>query len=202
MSLLVRHVACPIGQTWLHSDDYVTAKWESVDRLQFFPVTGVWAWVSVGALNLPLGLQFCASLTSWHGLPILFKNLIGQVNVIHTSSQQGHSLVRYCLPEDGDFKRSSKWSWLAGCGVSNAFFCIMCLLLICPGAKLFWTTTGVRGLKHLTENCKRHKSSHLDNCIRLHLFGGFRTVEQLHESCWTGRRKYDEEVTRNQHISV
>lgn len=118
MSLLVCHVACPIGQTWLHSDDYVTAKWESVDRLQFFPVTGVWAWVSVGALNLPLGLQFCASLTSWHGLPILFKNLIGQFNVIHTSSQQGHSLVRYCLPEDGDFKRSSKWSWLAGCGVS------------------------------------------------------------------------------------
>ncbi len=66
-----------------------------------------------------------------------------------------------------------KWSWLAGCDVSQAFYCFPCLLFQSPGTETLWTTTGVRNLKHLSEKCKRHESSrsHLDNAMRLQFLG-------------------------------
>src|SRR4029434_597074 len=35
-------------------------------------------------------------------------------------------------------------SWLAGCSLSDAFFCFPCLLFQSPGTETIWTATGVR----------------------------------------------------------
>ncbi|XP_008273895.1 zinc finger MYM-type protein 1-like [Stegastes partitus] len=94
----------------------------------------------------------------------------------------------------------AKHSWLAGCEVSNAFYCFPCLLF--QSTEVLWTTTGVRDLKHLSEKCKRHESScsHLDNSMKLKLFGRVSIAEQLDEGYRAGIRRHNEEVTKNRHI--
>ncbi|XP_039648866.1 zinc finger MYM-type protein 1-like [Perca fluviatilis] len=102
------------------------------------------------------------------------------------------------------FTRScyGKRSWLAGCDVSNAFFCFPCLLFQSVGTEVLWTTTGVRDLKHLSEKCKRHESSrsHLDNSMKLTFFGRVSIAEQLDEGYRIGIRRHNEEVTKHRHI--
>src|SRR4029434_7078897 len=49
-------------------------------------------------------------------------------------------------------------SWLAGCSLSNAFFCFPCLLFQSPGTETIWTATGMRDLKHFNDKCKKHES--------------------------------------------
>ncbi|XP_067249008.1 zinc finger MYM-type protein 1-like isoform X2 [Chanodichthys erythropterus] len=95
-----------------------------------------------------------------------------------------------------------KWSWLTGCDVSHAFFCFPCLLFQSPGTETPWATTGVRDLKHLSEKCKRHESSrsHLDNAMRLQIFGKVSLAEQLGENYRIGIRRHNEEVIKNRHI--
>ncbi|XP_062268110.1 zinc finger MYM-type protein 1-like [Platichthys flesus] len=93
-------------------------------------------------------------------------------------------------------------SWLAGCAVSNAFFCFPCLLFQCTGTEILWTTTGMRDLKHFTQKCKKHESSrcHLTNSMKLSLFGRLSIAEQLDEGYRIGIRKHNEEVRKNRHI--
>lgn len=102
------------------------------------------------------------------------------------------------------FSRScyDKRSWLAGCGVSNSFYCFPCLLFQSVGTETLWTTTGVRDLKHLSEKCKRHESSrsHLDNSLKLSFFGGLSIAEQLDEGYKIGVRRHNEEVNKNRHV--
>ncbi|XP_034038832.1 zinc finger MYM-type protein 1-like [Thalassophryne amazonica] len=102
------------------------------------------------------------------------------------------------------FSRSyyAKRSWLAGCCVSNAFYCFPCLLFQTLGTDALWTTAGVRDLKHLSEKCKRHESSrsHLDNCLRLTFFGRHSITEQLNEGYRISIRRHNKEVTKNRHI--
>ena len=72
-------------------------------------------------------------------------------------------------------------SWLAGCSVSDAFFCFPCLLFQSPGTETIWTATGMRDLKHFNDKCKKHEScrSHLTNSLKLSLFGRLSIAEQL-----------------------
>ncbi len=113
------------------------------------------------------------------------------------SSHHGRAYTR-CFSTTSYGKRS----WLAGCDVSHAFYCFPCLLFRSPGIETSWTTTGVCDLKHLSEKCKRHESSrrHLDNAMRLQLFGKLSIAEQLDEGYRIGIRKHNEEVTKNRHI--
>ncbi|KAM9425523.1 zinc finger MYM-type protein 1-like [Pholidichthys leucotaenia] len=85
------------------------------------------------------------------------------------------------------------FSWLAGCNVSNAFYCFPCLLFQSADTETLWTTAGVRDLKHLLEECRRHEScrSHLDNMMKLKLFGRAGIV---------GHRAYSEEVAKKQRV--
>ncbi|CAL9695954.1 unnamed protein product [Knipowitschia caucasica] len=96
----------------------------------------------------------------------------------------------------------AKHSWLAGCEVSNALFCFPCLLFQSVGTEVLWTTTGVRDLKHLSEKCKRHESSHchIDNGMKLQFFGRVSIAEQLDEGYRVGIRRHNEEVTKNRHV--
>lgn len=84
---------------------------------------------------------------------------------------------------------------LAGCDLSNAFFCFPCHLFQSPGTETLWTTTGVRDLKHLSEKCKQHESSrsHLDKSMKLNLFGRVSITGQLDEGYRIGIRKHNEE---------
>ncbi|KAK0152292.1 Zinc finger MYM-type protein 1 [Merluccius polli] len=99
-------------------------------------------------------------------------------------------------------KLYGKWNWLAGCTVGNAFFCFPCVLFQSPGTEMLWTTTGMKDLKYFTEKAKKHECSrsHLDNSLKLHLFGRLSIAEQLNEGYRIGIRKHNEEVTKNRHI--
>ena len=68
------------------------------------------------------------------------------------ASDRGRSYTR-------GFSRScyAKHSWLAGCDVSNAFYCFPCLLFQSVGTEVLWTTTGVRDLKYLSINANGTK---------------------------------------------
>lgn len=107
---------------------------------------------------------------------------------------------------DGVTARASpvcaKHTWRAGCKVSNALFRFPCLLFQSAGTEVLWTTTGVRGLKHLSEKCKRQKSSrsHLDNNMKLQFFGRVCIAEQLDQGYRVGIRRHNEEVTKNCHM--
>ncbi|XP_063046928.1 zinc finger MYM-type protein 1-like [Engraulis encrasicolus] len=95
-----------------------------------------------------------------------------------------------------------RWNWLTGCEVSNALYCFPCLLFQSPGTDICWVTSGVTDLKHLGEKCKKHESSrsHLDNSLKLRLFGRLSIREQLDEGYRVGIRKHNEEVTKKRHI--
>ncbi len=82
--------------------------------------------------------------------------------------------------------------------MSHAFYCFPCLLFQSPGTEMLWTTTGVFDLKHLSEKCKRHESSHshLDNAMRIQFFGKLSIAEQLDEGYRIGIRRHNEEVTK------
>lgn len=102
------------------------------------------------------------------------------------------------------FSRSAyeKRDWLTGCSVSNAFFCFPCLLFQCSGTETLWTVNGVNDLKHLSEKCKRHENvrSHLDNTMKLRIFGRASIAAQLDEGYRIGIQRHNEEVTKNRHI--
>ncbi|XP_077331409.1 zinc finger MYM-type protein 1-like [Lithobates pipiens] len=96
----------------------------------------------------------------------------------------------------------NKWSWLAGCDVTHAYYCFPCLLFQSHGTDTLWISTGVNDLKHLTEKCKRHETtqSHLDNVMRLEFFGKRSIGEQLDAGYIISIRRHNEEVTKNRHI--
>lgn len=98
----------------------------------------------------------------------------------------------------------TKHSWLAGCDVSNGFHCSPCLLFQSVGTDVLWTTTGVRELKYLSEKCKWHKNSHshLDNSLKLRIFGRVSIAEQLDEDYRVGIRRQNEEVTKKSSHTV
>ncbi|XP_056293968.1 zinc finger MYM-type protein 1-like [Pseudoliparis swirei] len=93
-------------------------------------------------------------------------------------------------------------SWLAGCSVSNAFFCFPCLLFQSPGTEAMWKTTGMRDLKHFSEKCKKHESSrsHLANSMKLTLLGRLSLAEQLDAGYRISVRTHNEEVRKNRLI--
>uniref|UniRef100_H3BCV1 DUF4371 domain-containing protein n=1 Tax=Latimeria chalumnae TaxID=7897 RepID=H3BCV1_LATCH len=77
--------------------------------------------------------------------------------------------------------------WLCG-SASRKSFCFPCLLF---GSELAWTQTGKKIKKH--ESCK----CHLDNSIKLAMFGSVNIATQLDESYRVGVRKHNEEVDKN-----
>ena len=60
----------------------------------------------------------------------------------------------------------------------------------------------MRDLKHFNDKCKKHEScrSHLNNSLKLNLFGRLSIAEQLDEGYRIGIRKHNEEVRKNRHI--
>ncbi|XP_030575216.1 uncharacterized protein LOC115772910 isoform X2 [Archocentrus centrarchus] len=113
------------------------------------------------------------------------------------ASDRGRSYTRAFSSSSYD-----KRSWLAGCDVSNAFYCFPCLLFQSSGTEAMWTATGVRDLKHLSEKCKRHENSrsHLDNAMKLSFWGKLSIAQQLDEGYRIAVRRHSEEVTENRHI--
>ncbi|XP_040195002.1 zinc finger MYM-type protein 1-like isoform X2 [Rana temporaria] len=96
----------------------------------------------------------------------------------------------------------SKWSWLAGCDVTNAYYCFPCLLFQSPGTDKLWISTGFCDLKHLSVKCERHQmtQSHINNLVKLGFFGKSSISEQLNEGNRIAVIRHNEEVTNNRHI--
>ncbi|KAK0131414.1 Zinc finger MYM-type protein 1 [Merluccius polli] len=118
------------------------------------------------------------------------------LNILQQTTDRGRTYTR-------SFSNMyAKRNWLAGCPVSNAFFCFPCVLFQSPGTEMLWTTTGMKDLKHFTEKAKKHECSrsHLDSSLKLNFFGRLSIAEQLNEGYRIGIRKHNEEVTRNRHI--
>uniref|UniRef100_H3B3J6 DUF4371 domain-containing protein n=1 Tax=Latimeria chalumnae TaxID=7897 RepID=H3B3J6_LATCH len=92
-----------------------------------------------------------------------------------------------------------KKKWLCGSASRKTLFCFPCLLF---GGELSWTQMGVNDLKHLSEKIKKHESCkcHLDNSIKLAMFGSVNVATQLDESYRVGIRKHNEEVDKNRYI--
>ncbi|XP_040189964.1 zinc finger MYM-type protein 1-like [Rana temporaria] len=120
-----------------------------------------------------------------------------KLQIQQRSSDRGRVYTRSFSPTS-----YNKWSWLAGCDVTNAYYCFPCLLFRSHGTDTLWVSTGICDLKHLTEKCKRHEmtKSHLDNFMRLEFFGKRSIGEQLDAGYRIGIRKHNEEVTKNRHI--
>uniref|UniRef100_H3BEE8 HAT C-terminal dimerisation domain-containing protein n=1 Tax=Latimeria chalumnae TaxID=7897 RepID=H3BEE8_LATCH len=88
--------------------------------------------------------------------------------------------------------------WLCGSASKKSLFCFPCLLF---GGEVAWTQTGVNDLKHLSEKKKDESCKcHLDNSIKLAMFGSVNIATQLDESYRVGIRKHNEEVDKNRYI--
>ena len=96
----------------------------------------------------------------------------------------------------------SKTSWLTGCGETNALFCFPCLLFQKTGSDPAWIQTGLRDLKHISEKSKKHEQTrvHMENAMRLAMFGKINISAQLDEGYRIGIRKHNEEVDKNRHV--
>ncbi|XP_069481109.1 protein zwilch homolog isoform X1 [Ambystoma mexicanum] len=92
-----------------------------------------------------------------------------------------------------------KKKWLCGCPSKKALFCFPCLLF---GGETAWTKKGVSDLKHLSELIKKHElcQSHLNNSLRLVMYGRVNIATQLDEGYRVGVRKHNEEVDKNRYI--
>lgn len=91
-----------------------------------------------------------------------------------------------------------KKKWLCGCPLRNALFCFPCLLF---GGDSSWTEKGVNDLKHLSEKIKKHETSkfHLNNSLKLVMFGRVRIAAQLDERYREQISKHNEEVDKNRY---
>lgn len=89
---------------------------------------------------------------------------------------------------------------MAGCDVSNAFYCFPCLLFQSKGSEQ-WTERGVQDLKHLSEKCTKHEysHSHLDSSVKLALLGKHSLTKQLEKAHRISSRKHNKEVTKKRH---
>lgn len=96
---------------------------------------------------------------------------------------------------------SSK-AWLTACSEANALFCFPCLLFQMSGSDPAWIKTGICDLKHFSQKTKRHEQTaiHMENALRLAMFGKINMSCQLDEGYRIGIRKHNEEVDKNRHI--
>uniref|UniRef100_H3ARG5 DUF4371 domain-containing protein n=1 Tax=Latimeria chalumnae TaxID=7897 RepID=H3ARG5_LATCH len=91
-----------------------------------------------------------------------------------------------------------KKKWLCGSASRKSLLCFPCLLF---GGEVAWTQIGVNDLKHLSEKKKRESCKcHLDNSVKLAMFGSVTIATQLDESYHVGIRKHNEEVDKNRYI--
>uniref|UniRef100_H3B1F8 HAT C-terminal dimerisation domain-containing protein n=1 Tax=Latimeria chalumnae TaxID=7897 RepID=H3B1F8_LATCH len=92
-----------------------------------------------------------------------------------------------------------KKKWLCNSASRKSLFCFPCLLF---GGEVAWTQTGVNDLKHLSEKIQKYESRkcHLDNSIKLAMFGSINITTQLDESYRVGIRKHNEEFDKNWYI--
>ncbi|XP_051808999.1 zinc finger MYM-type protein 1-like isoform X2 [Acanthochromis polyacanthus] len=95
-----------------------------------------------------------------------------------------------------------KTSWLTGCSEAGALFCFPCLLFQTKGTDQAWIQTGMVDLKHLSEKVRRHEQarSHMENAMRLGMFGRANIAAQLDDGYRIGIRKHNEEVDKNRHV--
>jgi hypothetical protein len=65
-----------------------------------------------------------------------------------------------------------------------------------------WTGTGIRDLKHLSEQLKKHEASaaHIKNDVKLNLFSSVNILFQLNEGYRVSTQHHNELVDKNRHI--
>ncbi|XP_069078972.1 protein zwilch homolog isoform X1 [Pleurodeles waltl] len=92
-----------------------------------------------------------------------------------------------------------KKKWLCGCPLRKALFCFPCLLF---GGDSNWTKKGVNDLKHIAEKIKKHDTSksHLDNSLKLVMFGRVNIATQLDERYRVEISKHNMNVDKNRYI--
>ncbi|XP_057705172.1 uncharacterized protein LOC130923456 [Corythoichthys intestinalis] len=93
-------------------------------------------------------------------------------------------------------------AWLTGCSETNALFCFPCLLFQMPQSDPLWIKTGLTDLKHFDEEAKNHELTtiHVENALRLAMFGKASIACQLDESYRLGIRKNNEVVDKNRQM--
>ncbi|XP_049441605.1 uncharacterized protein LOC125894323 [Epinephelus fuscoguttatus] len=117
-----------------------------------------------------------------------------------TSQQSTDRGRRYTL----SFSRTwfSKKALLTACSKPNVLFCFPCLLFQTSGSDTAWIQTGMTDLKHFSEKAKKHEQTriHMENAMRLAMFGRVNISAQLDEGYRIGIHKHDAEGDENSHI--
>uniref|UniRef100_A0A673AEA0 TTF-type domain-containing protein n=1 Tax=Sphaeramia orbicularis TaxID=375764 RepID=A0A673AEA0_9TELE len=95
-----------------------------------------------------------------------------------------------------------KKAWLTASSETRAMFCFPCLLFQVPGTEQAWTHTGITTIKHFYDKANKHEQtkSHIENAMRLALFGNASIAVQLSEGYRTAIRRHNEEVDQNRLI--
>lgn len=95
-----------------------------------------------------------------------------------------------------------KKAWLTACSHSKALFCFPCLLFQTAGSDPAWIKTGVNDLRHFPNKAEKHEqtSIHMENSVKLAMFGKVNIAAQLNEGYRLGIRQHNEEVDKNRHI--
>lgn len=102
------------------------------------------------------------------------------------------------------FSRSwyEKKTWLTGCPEIGALFCFPCILFQLPKTEQAWVQVGITDLKHFPEKAKKHEQtrSHMENAMRLAMFGNVSVATQLDDSYRVEIRRHNDEVDKDRYI--
>uniref|UniRef100_A0A8C5PQW2 TTF-type domain-containing protein n=1 Tax=Leptobrachium leishanense TaxID=445787 RepID=A0A8C5PQW2_9ANUR len=116
------------------------------------------------------------------------------IAIKQSSNDRGKQFNRHFNPQ-----WFSKKKWLCASVSKEALFCFPCLLY---GGDRPWTKFGVTDMKHLPEKIKKHEAStsHIENCLKLAVFGTVGIEPQLRRTFCISIRKHNEEVDKHRHI--
>jgi hypothetical protein len=92
-----------------------------------------------------------------------------------------------------------KHTWICGCGVKNACFCLPCLLF---GGEESWTKIGFTDLNHLGDRIKKHTqpAKHMKNVMQFSLFGTVNIAAQLDSAYRRNIELHNEKMIHNRYI--
>ncbi|KAK0148889.1 Zinc finger MYM-type protein 1 [Merluccius polli] len=96
----------------------------------------------------------------------------------------------------------AKKKWLTASIQKKALFCFPCLLFGGSGGEVTWSRTGYKDLKHLSERITKHESSnsHLDNAMKLGLFGRVNVAVQIDSAYRRGIDEHNRQVEENRYV--
>ncbi|XP_077470343.1 zinc finger MYM-type protein 1-like [Stigmatopora argus] len=96
----------------------------------------------------------------------------------------------------------SRKAWLTGCSESKAFFCFPCLLFQTSHLNPVWVKTGMTDLNRFVQEVKNHEvtSTHVENALRLAVFGEVSVERQLAEGYRLEIRKVNQAVDKKRQV--